>query len=121
MIVLHKTIKQSFHGLIKIIVNAFRIFWSDVKGGIKNPLMMIILAGLVILPSLYAWVNILASTDPYSPEATGGIRFAVANMDEGGSLFDKEMDLGSQIVDNLNRKCKELRRCKEAAYYRLIK
>ncbi len=101
MIVLHKTIKQSFHGLIKIIVNAFRIFWSDVKGGIKNPLMMIILAGLVILPSLYAWVNILASTDPYSPEATGGIRFAVANMDEGGSLFDKEMDLGSQIVDNL--------------------
>lgn len=98
---MHKTIKQSFYSLLKIITNAFRIFWSDIKGGIKNPIMMIIIIGMVVLPSLYAWINILASSDPYS--STDGIQVAVVNLDEGGTLFDQEMDIGASVIDELHK------------------
>ena len=89
-----------FRRIFRIPANGFRIFWSDIKAASKNPIMMIILIGIVILPSLYAWVNILASTDPYS--STGGIKIAVANLDEGGSLFDEQLDIGDNVIDQLH-------------------
>jgi putative membrane protein len=61
--------------------------------------MIIIIIGMIILPSLYAWVNILASLDPYS--STGNIKVAVANLDEGGTLFDQSIDIGSSVTEEL--------------------
>lgn len=100
MIFLRNHIKRFGYGLAGIFINSFRIFWSDIKQGVRNPMMMIILIGMIILPSLYAWVNILASTDPYT--STDGIKISVVNLDEGGSLFDKEINIGDSVIDQLH-------------------
>lgn len=95
-----KYITNFFRRVLRIPFNGFRIFGSDIKAAVKNPIMMIILIGMVILPSLYAWVNIVASTDPYS--STGEIKIAVADLDEGGSLFGEEMNIGETVTEQLH-------------------
>ena len=92
--------QRSCYGMAKIFVNSWRIFWSDIRKAVRNPIMMIIIIGMVILPSLYAWVNILASDDPYS--STDGIKISVVNLDEGGSLFDTEMNIGDSVIEQLH-------------------
>lgn len=37
----------------------FMIFTDDIKHLLKNPIAIIVTIGLIILPSLYAWFNIL--------------------------------------------------------------
>ncbi|TPF80155.1 ABC transporter [Bifidobacterium sp. UTCIF-3] len=53
-----------------------------------------------MIPSLYAWFNILANWDPYS--ATGNLQVAVANEDRGTSneLVGK-LNAGDQVVSEL--------------------
>ena len=41
---------------------------------------MVVAIAIVILPSLYAWLNIYSNWDPYGN--TGGISIAVASLDE---------------------------------------
>lgn len=67
--------------------NIFRIFSKDIKSITTNWVALVIIVGLMILPSLYAWFNIRASWDPYGN--TGGIKVAIVNKDRGGSLKDK--------------------------------
>ena len=59
----------------------FSIFRWDMKKIFTNPIAAIIAAGLMILPSFYAWFNIEASWDPYGN--TGNLTVAVANCDDG--------------------------------------
>ena len=59
--------------------NAFRIFRRDMKRLLRNPAAILVLIGVSILPSLYAWFNIAANIDPYAN--TSGIKVAVANLD----------------------------------------
>ena len=40
--------------------NAFKLFKMDLKKVAKTPAVWIILAGLAILPSFYAWFNLWA-------------------------------------------------------------
>ena len=42
---------------------------------------MVVAIAIVILPSLYAWLNIYSNWDPYGN--TGGISIAVASLDRG--------------------------------------
>ena len=44
--------------------NAFRIFRRDMKRLLRNPAAILVLIGVSILPSLYAWFNIAANIDP---------------------------------------------------------
>ena len=46
--------------------NAFRIFRRDMKRLLRNPAAILVLIGVSILPSLYAWFNIAANIDPYA-------------------------------------------------------
>ncbi|MGG1575891.1 YhgE/Pip domain-containing protein [Fictibacillus sp. NRS-1165] len=55
--------------------------------------------GLIVLPSVYAWVNIKAMWDPY--ENTSGIKIAIVNEDTGAMLQDQPINLGRQVVKNL--------------------
>ncbi|MGL5549593.1 MAG: YhgE/Pip domain-containing protein, partial [Culicoidibacterales bacterium] len=57
----------------------WKIFWYDVKKIRGNYAAIITLTALVILPSLYAWFNIVASWDPYGN--TNQIQVAVVNED----------------------------------------
>ena len=54
-----------------------------------------------MLPSLYALINIDACWDPY--EETGDIKFAIANLDEGGSFNDMDINIGNELVKELKK------------------
>ena len=45
---------------------AMRIFRRDLRRLIHSPAAMLVMAGVAILPSLYAWFNIAANIDPYA-------------------------------------------------------
>ena len=64
--------------------NIIRIFRRDLHRLGTNALALVIIAGVTLLPALYAWFNIAANWDPYSN--TGGIKVAVANEDAGTKL-----------------------------------
>ena len=79
--------------------NIFKIFINDVKSILKNYVLLIIILGLIILPSLYAWFNIKASWDPYGN--TVGIKVAIVNNDKGGSLNGESINIGDKLVNKL--------------------
>ncbi|WP_425449632.1 YhgE/Pip family protein [Dethiothermospora halolimnae] len=79
--------------------NVFKIFISDVRNILKNKIALIIVCGLLILPSLYAWFNIYASWDPYGN--TGGINVVICNNDLGGKIESKNINIGKDIVSSL--------------------
>ena len=80
--------------------NILAIFKSDVRGLVKNVLALIIIIGLCILPSLYAWFNIYSNWDPYAN--TGNIKIAAYSEDEGYTGEDGTVqNMGEKILDNL--------------------
>ncbi len=79
--------------------NSVRIFERDIQRLFHNKVAMIVMAGVCVLPSLYAWFNIAANMDPYSN--TQGIRVAIANNDEGSQNEMISLDAGESIVENL--------------------
>ncbi len=79
--------------------NAFRIFRRDLKRLLRSPAAMLVMVGVCILPSLYAWFNIAANIDPYAN--TSGIKIAVANNDQEATHDDLTINAGNQIIDNL--------------------
>lgn len=79
--------------------NIITIFKRDIRVILKNPIPLIITLGVTILPSLYAWVNIAASWDPYSNTST--IPIAVVNNDIGTEFNDKYMNIGNEVIENL--------------------
>ncbi|GAA0713335.1 YhgE/Pip domain-containing protein [Paraclostridium ghonii] len=77
----------------------FRIYLRDLKHITTIPAAFIIIAGLCLIPSLYAWVNIQACWNPYVN--TGNIPVAVVNKDEGASINGKFTNIGDEIVESL--------------------
>ncbi|WP_024613596.1 YhgE/Pip domain-containing protein [Clostridium sp. Ade.TY] len=81
--------------------NIFKIFKRDIKNIFTNWVAIVVLCGLIILPSLYAWFNIKSSWDPYG--STSGIRVAVVNEDKGTEVEGKTINVGEQVVDELSK------------------
>ena len=79
--------------------NIFKIYKRDLKDIFTNKVLLIIIGGLAILPSLYAWFNIKASWDPYGN--TGNISVAVVNNDKGTTLRDNKVNIGDEVLDKL--------------------
>lgn len=80
--------------------NVFRVFSRDVRRLALVRKAWIVILGVMITPSLYAWVNIEAFWDPYS--RTENVNVVVVNLDEGGSsTATGDVDVGSQLVDQL--------------------
>lgn len=79
--------------------NAFKLFWTDLKKIGNNPLALVVLIALTILPSLYAWFNLQALWDPYGN--TQNIKIAVVNEDKGDTVKGKKINVGDNIVDTL--------------------
>ncbi|UOW69214.1 YhgE/Pip domain-containing protein [Paraclostridium bifermentans] len=79
----------------------FKIYLRDLKHITSIPAAFIIIAGLCLIPSLYAWVNIQACWNPYIN--TGNIPVAVVNKDEGASVNGKIINVGDEIVENLKK------------------
>lgn len=79
--------------------NILKIYKRDIKNVIKNPIALLIIVGVCVIPSLYAWVNIVAAWDPY--EKTSNINIAVVNNDAGTSFNNEEINIGSEVQNNL--------------------
>ena len=75
------------------------IMKNNFKGAFSNPIVIIVLIGVIILPSLYALLNIQACWDPYGN--TGDVPFAVANLDNGSSFNGKDINVGKELVEDL--------------------
>jgi putative membrane protein len=83
----------------KIMKMLFKIFKRDLIKIKKNYAAMIVVIGLCIIPSLYAWINIWACWDPYAN--TGNLPVAVVNKDEGAVVNSIEINVGDEVVENL--------------------
>src|SRR5690625_3566416 len=79
--------------------NIGNIFKTDMKNIGTNWVAAILIGGLILLPSLYAWVNIKAMWDPYSQ--TDQIPVGIVNEDAGAMVRDKEIHAGDELVDNI--------------------
>lgn len=75
------------------------IFKSDIKEIFRKVNTWIIIIGLIFLPSMYAWPNILSSWDPYSH--TNNIKVAVISEDEGATVEGKNVNLGESLITSL--------------------
>lgn len=83
--------------------NIFLIFKNDVMKIHKNVIAMIVIMGITVIPTLYAWFNISASWDPYGN--TGELKLAVASDDKGytGELIAVKINMGDQILSSLHK------------------
>ena len=66
--------------------NSLRIFISDLRALFSNFFSAVIMLAVLVLPALYAWVNIYANWDPYAN--TGNITIALSSADAGYTTED---------------------------------
>lgn len=79
--------------------SVFQIFRRDLRRLLRNPAAALVMAGVCLLPSFYAWFNIAANMDPYSN--TQGIKVAVANNDTGADTEMLSLNAGDEIIKKL--------------------
>ena len=79
--------------------NSLKVLRQDILRLFKNPIALLIVGGLCILPSFYAWVNIAAVWNPYVN--TSNVAVAVVNNDTGATLDGKKINLGDDVIDQL--------------------
>lgn len=84
---------------MKLLKIVWQIFKTDMKRIWTNWAAAIIIIGLMILPSLYAWFNIEASWDPYGN--TKDVAIAVTNLDKGTIINSERIQMGAEIVQSL--------------------
>ena len=81
--------------------NIWRLFIGDLKRLSSNVVTLIAVIGLVALPSIFSWYNMLACWNVF--DNTGNLTVAVANTDEGylSDLVPIEVNVGDRIVSAL--------------------
>ena len=81
--------------------NILKLFKHDLKKIHHNVIAWIVLIGIAVVPSLYAWFNIAGSWDPYG--STQNLKVAVANTDQGyeGQLVSFQFNLGDEVITAL--------------------
>ncbi|HLR42769.1 MAG TPA: YhgE/Pip domain-containing protein [Pseudogracilibacillus sp.] len=79
--------------------NIFKIYTKDLKSIVTNVMTAVLVGGLIFLPSLYAWLNITASWDPYAK--TEQIPIGFVNEDEGAVIRDQEVHVGDELEEHL--------------------
>lgn len=77
------------------------IYTTDWKNIFSVPTVALLVVGLMLLPSAYAWFNIKSMWDPYGN--TSGIIVAVANEDEGAivRLNKQKINVGEETIKAL--------------------
>lgn len=80
---------------------SIKLFFSDLKNISTNWVAAILIGGLILLPSLYAWMNIQASWDPYGK--TENIKIGIVNEDTGATVRDEAIHVGDDLVTELKK------------------
>lgn len=77
-----------------------RVFFDDIKAIISRFFVAILVGGILLVPSMYAGINIYASSDPYAN--TGNLEVAVASEDKGMTLSDgRVVNSPEEVMDDL--------------------
>lgn len=80
--------------------NIFAVFVRDMKRLLRNPIALVIVLGVCVMPSLYAWYTIEAQWNPY--DNTQAIKVGVVNLDEGAdSPQVGHLAIGDEVVAKL--------------------
>jgi putative membrane protein len=81
--------------------NSLKIFRADAKRLSTNVVAVVIIMGLSIIPSLYAWFNIFSNWNPYGAESTSNLKIAVYSNDAGADIEGVSFNIGSNVIDGL--------------------
>ncbi|MFJ4045857.1 YhgE/Pip family protein [Microbacterium sp. NPDC089987] len=81
--------------------NALAVMRHDLRRAMSSVMALIVLFGLVVIPSLFTWFNVIASWNPF--ENTRNLTVAVANVDDGyqSDLMPLRINVGEQVVSTL--------------------
>lgn len=82
--------------------NIAAIIRSDFQRARRNVISAVVLVGVVLIPSFFAWFNVLASWNPFAN--VRNIQVAVANADEGyrSDLFPMTINVGETVMSSLH-------------------
>lgn len=94
---------------------SFQIFKRDLGRLFRNRAAVLILVGISVLPSLYAWFNIAANMDPYGN--TKGIQVAIANEDKGADSGEPECIVTGAGIFTENRESRDSKRSDNSKEY----
>ncbi|MCT6900286.1 MAG: YhgE/Pip family protein, partial [Bifidobacterium sp.] len=76
------------------------IFRRDLWRILRNPVALVVTIGVAVLPSLYAWFNIMALWDPYSN--VKNLPVAVVSMDRGAQSAETgRINAGRSVIQEL--------------------
>lgn len=82
--------------------NAWSVYRRDLGRLARVSKAWIIIIGVIVTPSLYAWFNIVAFWDPYSN--TQQVSVAIVNHDAGASSdLTGRIDIGGELVEQLKQ------------------
>lgn len=86
--------------------NILLIFKGDLKRTLSNIIGVIVIMGLAIIPTLYAWFNIAACWEPYGN--TDNLKIAVVNLDDGyrSDVLPTRVSIGDSVVASLHENTK---------------
>lgn len=78
-----------------------RLIRRDVRHAGRNVMAAIVIFGLIVIPSLFTWFNVIASWDPFAN--TSKLQVAVASTDDGyqSDLVPVRINVGEQVLSAL--------------------
>lgn len=79
--------------------NIGKLVALDWKRIFKSPLAFLLIAALVVIPSLYCWFNVWALWDPYSN--TQDLKVAVYSADQPATFRNQKVAVGDELMDQL--------------------
>ncbi len=83
--------------------NVWKLFCYDAKHLFGNVITVVIVLGLVFLPSIFTWYNVVACWNVF--DNTGQLKVAVANSDAGyeSDLLPTEINVGDKVESALRQ------------------
>ncbi|MDR5700841.1 YhgE/Pip domain-containing protein [Agromyces aerolatus] len=79
----------------------WQLFTSDLRRATRSVMAVIVLCGLVVIPSAFTWFNVIGSWDPFGN--TKNLKVAVASVDKGytSPLIPVHVNIGSVVESAL--------------------
>lgn len=79
----------------------WQLFRADLRRATRNVMSIIVLCGLIVIPSVFTWFNVIASWEPF--DNTKNLKVAVASVDRGykSSLIPINVNVGSMVESQL--------------------
>lgn len=81
--------------------NILSVIRSDMKRLSRSAVAVVCVMGLVLIPCLYSWFNVLSNWNPYIEESTRNLNIGVVSNDVGSTIAGFEINCGTLMVKEL--------------------